>query len=186
MKLQEAIDKRHSVRSYLDKKVPLDKIIEALDAASKAPFAGNKNNLKFIVVIDEKEKLQISKYTAQDWVQDANVIIVVCADEGHLENLYQEHAKKYTNQHLGASIENLMLRITDLGLGTCWIGSFIEEGVRKTLDIPKNISIEAILPIGYEKTKQKRIKKTPLEDLIFWDKWNISKKPNYTKNPSTW
>lgn len=188
MKLDEAIEERRSVRKFSSKKVRWDKILDAIDAAIKAPFAGNINNLQFIMVTDQKLKNKLAECCQQDFVADAAFVVVVCADYKNLKQMYQDRSDTYAKQHAGAAIENFLLKITDLKLSSCWIGSFIEDSVKSTLLIPENIIIEAILPVGYEtkNLKQRPAKKADLQNVINWDKWNVKKKPKLFQDPKTW
>ena len=63
MKTEEAITNRISTREFSNKPVKTDIILEAIDAANHAPFAGNINNLKFII-IGSKDNKQL--YFPQD------------------------------------------------------------------------------------------------------------------------
>ena len=183
MKLLDAIETRRSIKSFRSKKVSWSDILEAIDAASKAPFAGNINNLKFIIIEDQETKNKIGKHTQQFWLTDAQFIIIVCSDESQLINQYNERGKIYSRQHAGAAIENFLLRITDIGLSSCWIGAFSDELIKQVLKIPEHINIEAILPVGYAMKKVKMPKKAVLENLMYWEAWKISKKPTRSKDP---
>ena len=50
---------------------------------------------------------------------------------------------------VGISMQQLVLAATDLGLGTCWISGFDEEKVKKVLEIPTNVRVVALTPLGY-------------------------------------
>jgi len=51
---------------------------------------------------------------------------------------------------MGSSMEHLILAATEKGLGTCWIGGqFDEKIVKKALNIPENIRVVALTPLGY-------------------------------------
>ncbi len=43
----------------------------------------------------------------------------------------------------------MMLQATELGLGTCWLGAFDENAVRKILGVPDHVRIVAMTPLGY-------------------------------------
>ena len=45
-------------------------------------------------------------------------------------------------------VEHMILAATALGYGTCWIGAFNEDEVKKILQIPENLAVVALLPIG--------------------------------------
>ena len=51
------------------------------------------------------------------------------------------------------AMQNMVLAATGEGLGTCWVGSFKEEKVRKLLKIPEKFNVVAILAIGYQREK---------------------------------
>ncbi|MDH5595845.1 MAG: nitroreductase family protein, partial [Candidatus Bathyarchaeota archaeon] len=57
----EAVRKRHSVRAYLPKEVPKEKIEKILEAARLAPSAGNAQPWHFIVVKDRQKRKVLSK-----------------------------------------------------------------------------------------------------------------------------
>lgn len=188
MKTHEAIEKRISIRDFSNKSVKFGQVLEAIDAANKAPFAGNINNLKFIIIEDKKNKNNISEFCQQYWMSDAQWIVLVCSESKKLEQLYQDRGQIYGKQQAGAAIQNFLLSITDQGLGACWIGAFSEREIKSKFKIPEEWEIEAILPIGHPKIKpQKKARKNELEGKIFWEQWDQkSKKQKYPhEDPST-
>nr|MDO8080953.1 nitroreductase family protein [Candidatus Freyarchaeota archaeon] len=58
------------------------------------------------------------------------------------------------------------------GLGTCWIGAFSEEEVKKSLEIPKDVTIVAMLGVGYPKSKPNPTSRKKMEEIACRDKWN--------------
>ena len=178
MGINKLIDKRKSSRRFKDKEVPWKKILDAIDTSSQGPFAGNINNLKFIIVEDYDTKLKIARHANQTWINEASHIIVVTSDNKHLESLYGERGKKYSKQQAGATINTLLLRLTELKIDSCWVGAFADELIQQCLKIPSNMDIEAIIPIGYSKDKHKKPDKSELETKIFWDSWGTQKKPH--------
>ncbi len=187
MDLNKAINIRHSARSFKIKKVPFELIIEAIDAAIKVPLAGNYNSLKFIIVTEQDAKSSLAKYADQNWISEADTIVVLCSDAKKLKEVYGERGSSYEKQQVGATIQNFLLRITDLGLASCWVGAYLDDGVKRVLHVPEEITIEAILPIGYEEKEAigKRARKPLLQDVIYWEKWNVKKKPNLFTEPRT-
>ncbi len=186
MKLLDAIEKRRSIRKFKDKKVKWSDVLEAIDSALKAPLAGNINTLKFIIVADQKTKNELAKYADQDWISDADIVAVACSDETHLKTIYEDRSSNYSKQQVGAAIQNFLLRITDLGLSSCWIGAFLESEIKTILHIPEHVNVEAILPVGYADEKPKLTKKESLENCIYWDFYGIKKRPTLIKDPKTW
>lgn len=173
MDLDKAIKERHSVRSFKkNKSADWRDIIKALDAATKAPLAGNLMAIKFIIVTEEDKIKEIADACQQDFVGEVDYLVVVCSDDKQLEASYYERAEKYGRQQAGAAIENFLLKITDLGLATCWVGAFADEIIKKTLRIPDNISIEGVFPIGYEFRKSKEKPRPSLDHTLYFNEWS--------------
>lgn len=186
MDLDKAIDSRHSVRDFSTKKVKWEKVIEAIDAAGKAPQAGNIHNMTYIIIEKQETRNYLAKHAQQNWIADAGIVIVVCSEDRNLESLYNDRGKIYARQQAGAAIQNLLLKITDLGLSACWVGAYHEEMIKQMLKIPGHITVEAIIPIGYPSTKPRKVKKTELQNLIRWETFGQSKKPTPFKDQPTW
>ncbi|MDP1728950.1 MAG: nitroreductase family protein [archaeon] len=182
MDVDKAIKERHSVRVFKKEKKPnYREVISAIDAARKAPLAGNNYALKYILVQDKEIIKQLAEAAQQNFIADVSYILVVCSDKKELNKLYYERGKMYSHQQAGAAIENLMLKLVDLGLSTCWVGAFSDQIVKRVLQIPENIDVEAILPIGYEMGKAKQRTKPDLDDVLFFDLWkNKFMKPRRT------
>jgi len=80
------------------------------------------------------------------------------------------------------ALEHLVLAATDKGLGTCWIGGFNEKKVKEILEIPENIRVVALTPVGYPAEKRhfagkitkmivKSKKRISLDKIIHNNKW---------------
>ena len=173
MELDKAICSRKSVKKFSKKKTDWRKIIEAIDSARYAPMAGNIFSLKFILVSDKEKIQKLAEASQQEFVADAQFVVVVCSNPSRTLNAYEERGKNYLKQQAGAGMQNFLLKLEQFGLSTCWIGHFVDEQVKKILEIPKEINVEAFFPIGYEseiaKTKQKR--KIELDRILYFEKY---------------
>ncbi|MBI3334374.1 nitroreductase family protein [Candidatus Pacearchaeota archaeon] len=186
MELDSVIKKRRSVRSFSDKKVSWKLLLDAIDAAVHAPFAGNYNNLKFVIIENPERLNMLARHASQDWIMDASSALIVCSDDTNLEKLYGERGRIYSRQQAGAAIQTLLLKLADLGLAACWVGAYTDSKIRNDFSIPKEIQIEAVIPIGYEKKtfKSKTIKKKKLEAVLFWEAWDKNRRETLFKEPS--
>ena len=147
MEFDEVIRKRRSVRKYTDEEVKDEHIFEILKAAFYSPSASNRRPWHFIVVKDEDMKKKLSKtHKWSSMVADASVVIVVCADE--------EEASRWI-EDASIATEHMHLKAHDLGLGSCWIAVRSEDTKKREnyvsdlLNIPENIRVLCLLPIGY-------------------------------------
>ena len=185
MQFDHVVEKRHSVRSFRDKKASWKVVLEAIDAANQGPFADSRNPLKFLVIEEQKTIGAIAERTGQLWVNEASILVLVCSDDMHLENMHGERGKKYARQQSGAAVAHLLLKLTDLGLGSCWVGAFSDEQLKQHLHIPSHIEVEAIVPIGYEKSKagSSPRRKKALENSLYWESWGTGKRPSLFRDP---
>jgi nitroreductase len=149
MDIMSAIKKRKSVRIFLEKDVEEEKLRVILEAARLAPSASNRQEWRFIVVRDKEKRLGLMKAAkSQSSVGEAPVVIACCAEtDNHLMTCGQACYPI----DVAIAIDHMTLMAVELGLGTCWIGAFYEEEVKKVLDIPKEIRVVELLPLGYPK-----------------------------------
>lgn len=183
MEFDTLIAKRRSVRSFKRKQASWRDIVEAIDTARNIPLAGNDPTIRFLVTLDEETIEKLADFADQTWINEASIVIVVCSDDSMLEKQYGERGRIYSRQQAGAAIQTLLLKLVDLGLATCWVGAYDDHKIRRLLDIPEKIQIEAIIPIGYEKLAPSKKYKRSLKGVTFWEKWNQSEIPSFFKEP---
>jgi nitroreductase len=171
MELDKAIQGRKSVRKYKNKKPDWRDIIECIDSARYVPLAGGIYSLKFIVIDDEKTIQKIADAAQQDFITEVKYVLVICSNAMRTIRNYEDKGEIYVRQQAGAAIQNILLKIEEKGLSTCWIGYFIEEQIKKILKIPEKVQIEALLPIGYEFRKEKPKKKIELDNILYFYKY---------------
>lgn len=179
MEFDKVVKKRKSVKTFSGKRASWKDVLEAIDLVNQGPFAGNQNNLHFLIVEEPETIKDLAKCCEQSWVANAGILIVVCSDDSHLENLYGEGGRIYSRQQAGAAIQTLLLGLTDMGLSGCWVGAYTDEFVKQKLKIPQHIQVEAIVPVGYEKKMPggEKKKKKELESVLYWEEWKNSHRP---------
>jgi len=173
MQFQDVIEKRQSRRRYADKKVDWKYIAQVLEAGRLAPAAGNFPTVRFIVLSDKDKLNKLAEAAGQDFIAKASWLIVVCSDNKRIYNAYSERGLRYSRQQAGAAIENMLLKITDLGLASCWIGAFDDEAIKNLLAIPQEIEVEAMVPVAYGTKFIGEVKRTKLKlnDIVYFDRW---------------
>jgi len=176
MKVDEAIQSRHSVKKFSDKKPDWRTIIECIDSARYAPMAGNCFSLQFILVDNQETINKVADAAAQDFIKQAQYLVVFCSNPTQTTRYYGNRGYDYLRQQAGAAIQNFLLKITENGLSTCWVGHFENTAMRKALGISEKIAVEAVFPIGYEhKIKAKPKKKCNLDNVLFFNKYKNKK-----------
>ncbi|VVB78600.1 Coenzyme F420:L-glutamate ligase [uncultured archaeon] len=183
MNFEEVVKKRASVRKYSDKLPDIKNLIKCIEIANLAPSPGNIALIKYIIIEDQEKIDEIAEACQQDFIRGSQILIVVCSEQKNAETAYESRGKKYTKQHAGAVIEHLLLEITNLGMASCWVGAYSDMILKRILEIPEDIDIEAILPIGYQSRLDKTMqrKKPVLENRIFFGTWKNKYRKPYTK-----
>ena len=171
MEFLDVIKNRRSIRKYKPDPVPDEDIEYVLNAARLAPSWKNRQCWRYVVVKNKEtiKKIASARPQSQDWLSEAPVMIVACADpdeSGHREG------KDYYLVDIGISFEHLLLAAKDRGLGTCWIGGFNEKIVKEAIGVPDNIRVVAFTPLGYPaEEKSEIIDRKPTEETIFYEKY---------------
>ncbi len=169
----ETIRKRRSVRQYKNQPVEKEKITQILEAARCGPSASNTQPCHIIVVTDPGIHESLRKGYNRDWFVKAPVIIVMCVNSKI--TWHSKDGEEYWKVDAAIAMQNLVLTATELGLGTCWIAAFEKGGekeIRKILNIPKEMRIVAMTPLGYfDEPKEPASERKPLENMVHYEKW---------------
>ncbi|TGE38865.1 nitroreductase [Desulfosporosinus fructosivorans] len=175
------IEMRRSIRNYMNRPVEDEKIIKVLESARLAPSGDNTQPWHFIVVKSELIRQELAVISNnQKWMLSAPVFIVCVADirsriEEDVdislnENSPQEELKQIIRD-TSISIGHILLEADNLGLGTCWVAWFIQEGIRPVLNIPTDKYVVGIITLGYADEKPKARPRKKLEELVHYENW---------------
>lgn len=169
MDVLRAIFTRRSVRDYIEAPVEWDKVGYVLEAGRAAPSSGNLQNWKFIVCSGAEQRKALAEASLnQKWMEKAPIHIVVCSEPKRVEIFYGLRGERlYSVQNCAAAIENMLLAAHSLGLGSCWVGAFDEEMVKRVCSIPDYARPQAIITIGYSSGNEKDPGRTALYTVTF-------------------
>ncbi len=170
MDVFEAIKRRKSVRRYQDKPIPEEVFNRVMEAARLAPSASNRQEWRFIAVRDKSTRRELADMAGgQHFVAEASVVLVCCGiDDGKIMHCGQRACPV----DVTIAIDHITLAATAEGLGTCWVGHFDEEPVKRLLGIPDGVRVIELLPIGYpveDSIKEKN--RLPLSEILMIEKW---------------
>lgn len=170
MDILDVLKKRRSIRKYQTKLVEKDKLIKVLDAARLGPSADNRQPCQFIVVTDKEVRERLKASYNAEWFVNAPIIIVGCVNPK--ESWRRKDKEEYWKVDAAIAMQNLILAATEAGLGTCWVANFDEKGAKKALNIPKEIRVVAMTPLGYSEEEKGLVSdRKPLDKLVHYDKW---------------
>jgi len=170
MDFYEAVKKRVSVRSFLDRSVEEEKLNRILEAARLAPSARNLQEWRFIIVRDPGIRRRLVPAAAgQGFVGEAPVIIVGCADTD--EHVMRCGEKCYPID-VAIAMEHIALAAAAEGMGTCWIGAFYQDQVKMILNIPDEIKVVELMTLGYSAVASKKEKsRLDINEFVRYDQW---------------
>ena len=190
----DAITSRHGVLRYKSTPVETEKIERVLQAAIAAPSAANTQPWEFVVVTEPGLARQVAEYlmrTQEEYVfrrlletpepfiarlmrlyeefANAPCFIALCRHQrvDLAPPQYVAVVRDWDLCSLGAAMANLMAAATDLGLGTRWFGNPMMDDapLKRILNIPDEVEIVAVTPLGYHDEPPKERPVQPLEVL---------------------
>ncbi|MCX6071941.1 MAG: nitroreductase family protein [Chloroflexi bacterium] len=144
-----------------------------------AEFVTKKMQERFSNLQDEeKKKAAFEKLTSGQvsaFMADAPVNIVVCGKKDVWDMPYDT----------SAAIENMLLMVTALGLGACWVIAPCidirdEERVKGLLGVPEGFKAVSILSVGHAVRPHRPRPRLPIKDLVFRETWGNA----YYKDPA--
>ena len=127
---------------------------------------------------EEKKKAAFEKLTSgkvSAFLADAPVDLIVCGKKGVWDMPYDT----------SAAIENILLMVTALNLGACWVIAPCidirdEERVKELLGMPEDYKAVSIISIGHPTRPHRPRPRLPLKDIVFTEKWGD---PYYKDQP---
>jgi nitroreductase len=122
-----------------------------------------------VVTETETRKKLAAAANNQAFVGTAAAVIAGCSTSDHVMRCGQGIAAI----DVSIAMEHIALQATELGLATCWIGSFFPDKVRAVLGIDPNVAIIELMTIGYPADKQPTPKRMPVDNIVCYEKWRF-------------
>lgn len=193
--MNNSIYNRRSIRKYLDKQVPKELIEQIIDAGRVSPSAKNRQPWQYIVLGGENKSeflkcmwkgilreeneyamLPESKNGLADakntWniMMQAPILIVVLNNNGKspfdMVDADGRFAEICDTLSIGASIENMFLKATEIGLGTLWIANTCYAYKELTEYLETTQQLVGAIALGYaDETPMQRPRKK-MEDIV--------------------
>ena len=169
MEVHEAIAKRYSVRTYQDKPVEADKLARVLEAARLAPSGSNRQPWKFVVVTDAEIRAKlVPACRDQKFVGAAPVVI---AGVGLMPDRMMGCDVPGDPVDVAIALEHIALAAVAEGLGTCWIGAFIQDQVRDVLGVPETAKVIDLMALGYPADQPRPKDRKPIDEIVCYERF---------------
>jgi len=173
MNVIDAIKTRASVRKYQDKEISKEILMDLIEAARLAPSGNNTQPWKFKIIAspEEKELLKQNNVFKQDFVYTASALILCCADPtkyptAEFDEKLDDENEKRAFRDLGIASQNLVLRATELGLGTCYVGWMDKPKVKELFSIPEEYVVPYVITLGYPAETPSEHKKKDINEIL--------------------
>ena len=185
MELIETINNRRSVRKYKDIDIPNDVIEDLINYARLAPSAKNRQPWEFMIVKNKTkneiadimlEQLKESKVSLERKIYNANSSVKATANiMKQAPILILVFKPKEDNWiigdslSIGAAIEHICLRATDLELGSLWIRDIVytQKEIAKLVG-KDDMELISAISIGYPDEKPKQRARKKLNEIMEW------------------
>ncbi len=177
MDFDTLLKKRRVVRSFKDKKVNDAWVMKLLKNAHKAPSAGFLQQQEFIVVKDLETKAKLAEAAVgQDFIAQAPVVIVVCANTDRVVKRYGDRGVNFYSIIDGAFASMLiLLTVVNEGLAACFAGAFEDDKVSKILKLPNHVRPIGLIPVGYANEPPEKLDRIHLEEITHYERYGRKK-----------
>jgi len=198
--LFEIMRTTRSMRRLKPDPVPDALIRKILEAGVSAPSGGNMQRWRFLVVKDPAVKREVGAYYTRAWnevvgpryrggepapgtsrerfqrmlaaaehlaahIHEAPVWIVPCM-EGAAPT-------RTSGSSIYPAVQNMLLAARALGLGATLTTLYLnfEREAEAALGLPPDVHSYALLPIGYPVGRFGPVRRVPLEEVVYADRW---------------
>lgn len=181
----EVIEDRRSIRNFKSEKISKDIVEDILNCGRFAPSAKNRQPWYFVVTqgkvknkiadmmieytesndeCDERKRMGCSssvKSTA-NVIKQAPILVLIFREKN-------DNWIIGDNLSIGACVENMCLRATDLGIGSLWIRDivYVSEDVAKMIGY-EDLELNCAVSFGIANQNPKQRPRKELKDIMEW------------------
>jgi F420 biosynthesis protein FbiB-like protein len=200
--LAQTIQSRRTVRSYTQRPVSREHVLQLLEAARWAPSPHGRQPWRFAVISQMATRQRLADAMGEQWRQQlaldgqqaqtvsvrleksrqrmiqAPVIIIPCLYLAEMDCYADEERQQAEHtmavQSLGCAVQNLLLLAHSLGLDCGWMCAplFCPSVVCDTLNLDSALTPHALITVGYAAKDPLRRPRRPLDELIVLFEWH--------------
>ena len=190
----EVVTRQRAHRRFRDEPVGWDLLWRALDAATHAPSAENRQPWRFVVVTDPERRRAIGQLTRRAWEQGAQqhaaarltpqlldevragatggvasapVLVVVGAETTAVP-------AAALGPSVWPAVQNLLLAAGALGLGSALttLPTAFPEELAAQVGFPPSVAPKAVVPLGWPVRALGPPRRRPVEEVAGWDDYH--------------
>lgn len=170
------IKERRSIRKFKDQAIDPEVIKSVVETASYAPSWKNSQITRYYAVTGEKKNLIGANCTSVyphngEIMAQAPMLMVICAKNGRSGyerdgSFTTTKGDHWQNFDCGIATEAFCLAAHEAGLGTVIMGIFDEFEVAKLIELPEDMQVMALVPIGYPDEAPAAPKRKGVDELL--------------------
>lgn len=135
-----------------------------------APSAVNFQPWHFIVVTEEEGLMKVRETYNRSWFAEAPVYILACTDHSQSWKRKSDD-KDFGDVDIAIAVDHLILKATELGIGTCWVCNFDAGKARDLFCLPEHVEPMVLIPLGYSTAPMPVKKRKDLSEIVHWEKF---------------
>ena len=174
MDLFDAIEARYSYRgAFTDDPVTRETLTKIVEAGLAAPSGKNEQTTRFVIA-DDPEVVKTIGGMHSMWAMREARAFIACVIDRDPEPIYEGHA--FQVEDCAAAVENILLAITALGLGSVWVDGWLRvegraEKIGELLGLPAGKVVRVILPVGVPAKQGRRPQKLPFAQRASFNRY---------------
>ena len=171
METWDAIRSRRNVRSYGGQAIAPQDLDRILEAARRAPSAGNQQAWDFVVCTDREQLAQLAKVwrSAGHVARSAATIALIAP------NAQDARSRDLVQYDMGQATMSIMLAAADLGIGSAHSAVSDQELARRLLGFPEDRFCAWLITLGVPADRPlrpiARPNRRPFEDVVHRGRW---------------
>lgn len=174
MELDTIINTRRSIRKYKNQPIEVEKVEMIIKAAVEAESWKNSQTARYHIITSKELLIELKKTCLPEFNQenckDAPVLIVSTfiknrsgfERDGTASN---ELGNGWGCYDLGIHNQNLILKATELGIGSLIMGIRDEKKIRTLLNIPASEIIVSVIALGISDIEPERPKRKNIDEI---------------------
>ena len=174
MELDTIINTRRSIRKYKNQPIEVEKVEMIIKAAVEAESWKNSQTARYHIITSKELLIEFKKKCLPEFNQenckDAPVLIVSTfiknrsgfERDGTASN---ELGNGWGCYDLGIHNQNLILKATELGIGSLIMGIRDEKKIRTLLNIPASEIIVSVIALGIRDIEPERPKRKNIDEI---------------------
>ena len=174
MELDTIVNTRRSIRKYKNQPIEIEKVKKIIKAAVEAESWKNSQTARYHIITSNELLIEFKKTCLPEFNQenckDAPVLIVSTfiknrsgfERDGTASN---ELGNGWGCYDLGIHNQNLILKATELGIGSLIMGIRNEKKIRTLLNIPASEIIVSVIALGISDIEPERPKRKNIDEI---------------------